>query len=130
MLVQKNSKKRTVKASSRAAKARARRAIRANEEFEEEEIEEGRDVDIDPEAADLLFEAEDVAELIMEVTGQDVAVTVDDDEVKFEVGEDEFTVTAEGDEEILESTRRPLKNKKTVKASRNAKRPAKRRARR
>lgn len=109
-----------------------RRNIRAEEEINEEVIEdvpaEGAAVDVAPEATDLLFEAEDVAELVAEVTGNEVAVTVDDDVVTFEVGDDVYTVEAEGDEEILEATRRPLRNKKSVKASKVMKRrPAKRR---
>ena len=107
------SKKKAVKASNRVA----RRRIRANEEMDEEVVEEEGDVDVAPEASDLLFEAEDVAQLVAEVTGKDVAVSADDDVVTFEVGEDEFTVEADGDEEILETTRKPLKGKKSVKAS-------------
>lgn len=77
------------------------------------------DVDVDPKATDLLFEAEDVAELVAEVTGEPVEVEVDDDgnSVKFTVGEDEFNVEAEGNEEILESVRT---RKKAVKASTDA----------
>ena len=107
-----------------------RRNIKADEEVMDEEIiddvpEEGG-VDVAPEATDLLFEAEDVAELVAEVTGQEVSVTVDDEAVQFEVGEDVYTVEPEGDEEILESTRKPLRNKKSVKAS--TRRVARRRA--
>ena len=80
------------------------------------------DVTVDPQATDLLFEAEDVAELVATITGDVVDVTADGDEVVFAVGEgdeaEEFTVTAEGDEEILESSRRVLRGKKTVAASR------------
>lgn len=107
------SKKKAVKASNRVA----RRRIRANEEMDEEVVEEEGGVDVAPEASDLLFEAEDVAQLVAEVTGKDVAVSADDDVVTFEVGEDEFTVEADGDEEILETTRKPLRGKRSVKAS-------------
>lgn len=72
-------------------------------------------VDVAPEATELLFEAEDVAELIAEVTGSDVEVTVDEDTVKFTVDDVDYTVAAEGDEEILESSR--IYNKKSIKAS-------------
>lgn len=72
--------------------------------------------EVDPEATDLLFEAEDVAELVAEVTGEEVEVTVEDDAVIFAVGDDEFTVEPEGDEEILEAVRLPRK-KKAVAAS-------------
>lgn len=116
MLIQKKNK-RTVKASRVAARAAQRRAIRASEE-EIEEVEEVADVQVDPEVSDILFEAEDVAELLAEVTGQEVAVTAEDDVVTFEVGEEAYAVEAEGDEEILESTKRPLRDKAPVKASR------------
>jgi len=117
MLIQKKSSKKVVKASNRKA---TRRAVRASEEFEEDvDVTEGEGaVDVADEAADLLFEAEDVAELVAEVTGEDVAVTADEDTVVFEIGNDEFVVEAEGTEEILESTR--TRGKKSVKASRRA----------
>lgn len=124
-------KPQSVKASTK------RRNIKADEEINEEIIDdvpaeevpaEEAEVEVAPEATDLLFEAEDVAELVAEVTGQEVAVTVDDDSVQFEVGEDVFTVEPEGDEEILEATKKPLKGKKSVKASKVVKRrPAARR---
>ena len=77
------------------------------------------DVNVAPEATDLLFEAEDVAQLVAEVTGQpvDVDTAEDGNSVEFTVGEDVFTVTAEGDEEVLEAVRKPLKKKKPVSAS-------------
>lgn len=70
-----------------------------------------------PEATDLLFEAEDVAELVAEVTGLPVEVSADEDSVVFAVGEDEYTVHAEGNEEILQAVRKPFARKKTVSAS-------------
>lgn len=81
------------------------------------------DVNVAPEATDLLFEAEDVAQLVAEVTGQpvDVEKAEDGNSVEFTVGEDVFTVTAEGDEEVLEAVRTPLKKKKQVSASTNRK---------
>lgn len=87
-------------------------------EMEMDVPEEGGDVSVAPEATDLLFEAEDVAELVAEVTGEPVEVEVADDgeSVTFAVGEDEFLVQAEGDEEVLEAVRRPLKGKKSVAA--------------
>lgn len=75
------------------------------------------EVNVAPEATDLLFEANDVAELVAEVTGEAVEVEADDSTVTFTVGEDQFTVEAEGDEEVLEATRRPLKNKRAVSAT-------------
>lgn len=77
-------------------------------------------VDVAPEASDLLFEAEDVAELLAEVTGEPVEVTADQDTVVFAVGDEEFTVEAEGDEEVLESVRKPLRGKRPVSASRKS----------
>lgn len=76
-------------------------------------------VDVAPEATDLLFEAEDVAELIADVTGEAVEVEIADEEdtVTFTVGEDEFVVEAEGTEEILESVRKNVRGKKAVTAS-------------
>lgn len=81
------------------------------------------DVNVAPDATDLLFEAEDVAQLVAEVTGQpvDVEKAEDGNSVEFTVGEDVFTVTAEGDEEVLEAVRKPLKKKKPVSASTNRK---------
>lgn len=117
MFIQKKrAKKSTIKASNR--QPRTRRALRASEEEEiiDDEVIEEAEVDVAPEATDLLFEAEDVAELIAEVTGEDVAVTADEDVVTFEVGDDEFAVTAEGDEELLEASKK-VASKKVVKAS-------------
>lgn len=82
----------------------------------------GEEVNVAPEAADLLFEAEDVAELMAEVTGQEVEVTAEDTSVTFAVGDDQFTVEAEGDEEVLESVRKNFRGKRSVKAS--TRRPA------
>lgn len=83
-----------------------RKMIRANE-------------DAAMETADLLFEAEDVADLVAEVTGEEVTVEAnpDGDSVTFTVGEDEYTVEAEGDEEVVESSTRMLRSRKPVKAS-------------
>ena len=50
-------------------------------------IRAGEDVMLDEEATDLLFEADDVAELVAEVTGEDVEVTSDENQVVFAVGE-------------------------------------------
>lgn len=86
-------------------------------------------VDIAPEATELLFETPDVADLIAEVTGEDVSVEADEDQVVFTVGEDEFVVEAEGDEELLEACTRVRKSARPVKASRTAK-PAPKKLRR
>lgn len=82
------------------------------------------DVYVDPESTDLLFEAEDVAELVAEVTGEEVSVTSDEDGVTFTVAGDEFYVEPEGDEEILEASRKKIRSKRPVSASRSIKRPA------
>ena len=110
---------------SAADKIRRNRRIVAEDEFIDDvvvdekvdDVEEVAEVEVEPEAYGLLFEAEDVAELVAEITETPVEVTVDDDAVTFAVGEDEFTVTPEGDEEILEAVRRPLRNKRAIRAS-------------
>lgn len=125
------SQKKFKKAPVRASRyTRPARAIKAEDEIvDETEGGAAADVVVDPEATDLLFEVEDVAELVAEVTGQEVEVTADENQVTFAVGEDNFIVEAEGDEEILESSMKVLKGKKTVKAStrRPARKPAPRR---
>lgn len=83
----------------------------------EDEMEGAEDVQVAPEATDLLFEAEDVAELVAEVTGEPVEVTVEDDSVTFAVGDSEYTIEAEGDEEILEASTKIVKDKRKVSAS-------------
>lgn len=90
-----------------------KRKITANEDLGGGAV----DTTVAPEATDLLFEAEDVAELIAEVTGEPVEVTAEDDTVTFAVGDTEFTVEAEGTEEILEASTKTLRGKKPVKAS-------------
>ena len=84
--------------------------IRANDEMDE--------------SVDLLFEADDVADLVSEITGEDVDVSVDDTAVTFTVGDDEYTVEAEGDEEMVESCRRAPRNSRRITAS--TRRPARR----
>ena len=83
----------------------------------EEGAEDAAGVTVDPEATDLLFEAEDVAELVAEITGEPVEVNVEDDFVTFAVGDSEYTIEAEGDEEILEASTKIMKNKRRVSAS-------------
>ena len=100
------------------------RKVMANEEIE-----------VAPEATELLFETEDVAEIVAEATGETVAVEVVDEGVEFTVGEGEeaavFTVEPEGDEEILEASTRVLRGSgKAVKASTRANKRVVRRARR
>ena len=81
--------------------------------------------DVAPEATDLLFEAEDVAQLVAEITGQDVEVTADENEVTFDIAGDDFgsfTIEAEGDEEVVEMSVRAKRNTRKVTASRNMQR--------
>ena len=101
----------------------------ADEEIdvEEEVVDEAPEeasVTVDPEATDLLFEVEDVAQLVAEITGEVVEVSADSDAAVFTIGEgegaEEFTVTADGDEEVLEASRKMLRGKKPVTASRKA----------
>lgn len=114
---------RIVKASAKPSTSKKFSKVRADEDINIDEtvVDEASEggATVAPEATDMLFEAEDVAELVAEVTGQDVTVEVDDadDSVIFTVGEEEFTVEPEGDEEILESSRKSLANKKSVRAS-------------
>lgn len=85
------------------------------------------EVVVDPAATDLLFEAEDVAELVAEITGEAVEVSVTDDAVEFAIGNDVFTVEAEGNEEVLEAaTKKVLRGKRTVAASTRRQAPARR----
>ena len=87
-----------------------------DETIEEPVVDEGAETG-------LLFEAEDVAQLITEITGEevDVAPSEDGEYVDFTVGDEVYTVEAEGDEEILESVRRPIAKKRSVAASRQVK---------
>lgn len=117
--------KKTYTAKPKTQKIKAEDELDMDMEVVDEAPEEVGDVSVDPEATELVFEAEDVAELVAEVTGEEVSVTVDTDAVVFTVGEDEFTVEPEGDEEILESSKKMLRGKKPVRASRQvAKKPA------
>lgn len=93
---------------------------------EVEEVEDVEDVKVAPEVSTLLFETEDVAELLAEVTGQAVSAETsgDGEAVEFAVGEDVYTVSADGDEEILESrkvTKRAVNSSKQVKHRRTLK---------
>ena len=75
------------------------------------------DVNVDPEATELLFETDDVAQLVAEVTEMPVDVVVDEDAVVFTVGDVDYTVEPEGDEELLAAATRVRAGKKPVKAS-------------
>lgn len=78
---------------------------------------EGADVNVDPEATELLFETDDVAQLVAEVTEQPVDVVVDEDAIVFTVGDVDYTIEPEGDEELLAAATRVKRGKKPVKAS-------------
>lgn len=126
----------TVRASKKVAPSAkrpvraSRKAIRADEDFAEDEIIDAPAEDVedfsDDEAVEeeILFEASDVAEVLAEVTGEPVDYTVDDEttEVTFTVGDDEVTVTPEGDEEVVEESTRVRGRK--IAASTRAKRAA------
>lgn len=123
--------------ATRAQRPSTKRRVVAEDEIIDDEfvddevvddVDEGEaDVVVEPEATDLLFEAEDVAELVAEVTGEEVEVAIDDeaDTVVFTVGEDEFTVVPEGDEEVVESATKRTRGKRPVRASKKV--PARRR---
>lgn len=80
------------------------------------------ETDIAPEATDLLFEVEDVAQVLAEVTGEDVNVTADENTVEFEIAGETYTCEAEGDEEVVESSARSRRGMRKVSAS-SMKRP-------
>jgi len=111
----------TVRASKRIASSAkrpvraSRRPIKSDDEIEEiDDFEVPAEEDfieeeeVPAEESELLFEVEDVAEVLAEVTGEPVDYTVDDEttEVTFTVGDDEITVTPEGDEEVVEESTR------------------------
>lgn len=84
---------------------------------DEAPVDEEPVVNLDEVVTDLLFEAEDVAELIAEVTGEAVNVTADEDKVVFEVAGDEYTVEPEGDEAVLQAVKKVFRGKAPVKAA-------------
>lgn len=102
------------------------RKVKAAEEVIEETPALEVEVEVAPEATELLFETEDVAQLLAEVTDSEVVVDVDDeaDQIVFTVDGDEYAVEPEGDEEILETSRKVLRGKKSVKASTSRRRVA------
>lgn len=91
--------------------SRGRRRI-----YAEDEVSVG-EITVAPEATELVFETEDVAQLVAEVTGEDVEVVADEDAVTFNVGDEDFIVEADGTEEILESSRRVFRGKRPVSAA-------------
>lgn len=132
----------TVRASRRLSSASTRRPVRASRKIvkAEDEIEEIDDIDVDDvdfddadfedapvEESEILFEAEDVAEVLAEATGEPVDYTVDDEttEVTFTVGENEITVTPEGDEEVVEESTR-VRGRKIAASRKMMRQPARR----
>ena len=132
----------TVRASRRLSSASTRRPVRASRKIvkAEDEIEEIDDIDVDDvdfddadfedapvEESEILFEAEDVAEVLAEATGEPVDYTVDDEttEVTFTVGENEITVTPEGDEEVVEESTR-VRGRKIAASRKMMRKPARR----
>lgn len=75
------------------------------------------ETEVSPEATDLLFETEDVAQLIAEVTGEDVEVEADGESVAFSVGDETYTCEAEAGDEVVESSRKVVRRNK-ISASR------------
>lgn len=75
------------------------------------------ETEVAEEATELLLETEDAAQLIAEITGEDVEVSVDENSVIFTVGDEEYTCEAEGNEEILEASMRARKGMRKVSAS-------------
>lgn len=109
--------RKTVKAVGKSVKASRTPAMRPRTKRVVAETE------IDESATDLLFEVEDVAQLIAEVTGEDVAVEADGTAVTFDVAGDTFTCEADEETETVESSRKvvgrkPVSAGKTIPASR------------
>jgi hypothetical protein len=75
------------------------------------------ETEVAEEAADLLFEADDVAELIAEITGEDVSVEADETAVTFDVAGEKFTCEADEDDEVVESASRVRRNASNISAS-------------
>ena len=138
----------TVRASKKVAPSTKRpvranrRMIRSDEEIDEvieepvdEVIDEPVEDVIEDEIVDeedveevILFEAEDVAEIIAEFVEEPVDYTIDDEtaEVTFTAGEDEVVATPEGDEVVVEDSTRISKIAKKIAASKQTKRPTRR----
>lgn len=114
MRIVKKANKKSVKASCVTRKPS--KAVKAEEEIEETEAPE---TEVAPEATELLFETEDVAQLLAEVTDEDVTVDVDDDtdEIVFTVADEEYTVAPDGEEELLEASTRIMGKKRVNAAS-------------
>lgn len=125
MRIVKKANKKSVKASCVTRKPL--KAVKADEEVEEIK-ETTPEAEVAPEATELLFETEDVAQLLAEVTDEDVTVDVDDDtdEIVFTVADEEYTVAPDGEEELLEASTRIMGKKRVSAASKLRKRPMRR----
>lgn len=95
----------------------------------------GEDVDVTPEANEVLFQADDVADVLAEVTGEDVSADIADEEtgaVEFTIGDPEdgesYIVEPEGDEEVVETSTKTPARKRAVKASARPRKTASRKA--
>lgn len=101
-----------------------RRRVMAGEDVQDfDDVADDATVEVAPEASELLFEAQDVAELVAEITEKPVEVTTDEDTVVFNVDGTEFTVEADGTEEVLESRRVRGRSVRASRAMRGARRP-------
>ena len=91
--------------------------IDRTEEVDDDAADEGGVV-VEDSAEGLLFEVQDVAQVIAEITGEEVEVSTDDetDEIEFAVGDSVYTITPDGDEEEVVSSRQI--SKRPVRASR------------
>lgn len=74
------------------------------------------DTEVAEEVVELLFEANDVADLIAEVTGEDVTVESDGDVAEFTVGEETYTCEPDAGADTVESSTR-VRRRNSVKAS-------------
>lgn len=93
---------------------RNKKKIVADDEIMEQPVDQVTDdVDVEPAAAEMLFEAEDVADILAEVTNQPITVEVADDasQCVIGVGDDEFTIDAEDAEVINEDEPAPAEEK-------------------
>lgn len=88
--------------TNRYNKYSSRRRILADDDIEEMDVPE---MDDTVETA-LLFEAEDVAELLREVTGKDVDMDADEGVVNFIIDDETFTITPPANTEVVESSTR------------------------
>lgn len=113
------------------------KTVKAAEDIDNVPVDDNKPVEVDPqdsvevapEATELLFETEDVAQLLAEVTDSEVTVDTDDnsDDVTFTVDNTPYVVSPEGDEELLESSKKIFKGAKNVSASKVVRRGARRR---